>query len=289
MKQKGYSRRKARGTRLLTLISVALVLTIAGIVALIGRVASGVTDAMRNDLGLEVIVAEDATPQALDSLSRTLKTSPYIASVKYTSAEDVNKKMRGIIGDDNLADVNPFQAEYNIKVKQQWSSADSLQSIAHRLTTMGAVYETVVHADMISSINSTISTVAAILLVVTTIMLAISFVLILNTVRLEVYAQRLVIHTMQYVGAKRGYIMRPYIIRSLLTGIAAGIVAGIILAALTAWGNRTYPTLSSYLSWGDVAVITGALMVAGALISGLATWVAAAKYLSRNYDEIFEH
>lgn len=290
MKQKTKSRRRARGTRLLTTISVALVLTLAGLVALIGRVATGVTEAVRGEMGqVTVIVADEAAQPQADSLKNALAGAPWCEAMTYTSAEEINEQMRRELGDEDLAEINPFQAEYSIKVKEEWRSADSLQAIATRLKGSSAVYDAEVHTQKVASVNRTINTVMAVLLVVAGIMLIISFALILNTVRLEVYAQRLVIHTMQYVGATRAYIMRPYIIRSLLRGAIAGIIAGIVLAMLTMWASRSYPTLTNYLPWGDVAVATAILMAAGAALSALATWAAASKYLRRNYDEIYEH
>lgn len=288
MKQKGNSRRRSRGTRIITTVSVALVLTVIGIVALIGRVASGVTDSLRNEMGLVVIVAEEATPIQLDSLKRQLQSAPYAAETKYTSAEQINERMRHELGEEDLADINPFQAEYSIKVKPQWARADSLQNIASRLSSLSAVYEVVVHTEFVTSVNHTVSTVVAILLVVAAVLLAISFVLIFNMVSMEVYAQRMVIHTMQYVGATRRYIMRPYIIRSILIGIIAGVIASLLLSGLIVWAAQYYPTLERYLTWIDAATIFGLLLAGGALISALATWIAAAKYLRRNYDEIFE-
>lgn len=289
MRTNGHIRRRARGARVITTISVALVLTVVGLVGLIGVVASGVGRMVRSELGLTVIVAEESTAEQLDSLTTRLQTAPYLESLTYTSAEEINAQMLAYVGEDQLLDINPFQAEYDVKVKPHWTSADSLEAIAAQLSPMGAVYEVAVHTKMVRSVNTTINTTMAILLAVAAVLLTISFALIFNLVTMEIYAQRLVIHTMQYVGAKRYHILRPYIKRSILMGIVAGIAASGIVVGLACWGSAVYPSLNRYLAPVEIAVMCGILIVAGAAISSLATWIAGARYVSRTYDEIFEN
>lgn len=289
MKKKGHSRRRARGSRIITTISVTLVLTVVGLVALIGLVASGVGRSLKSNIGLQVIVNDESTPQQLDSLTAQLNGSPFVDSLRFTSAEEINAKIRAELGEDELADINPFQPEYDVTVKPQWASADSLNAIAARLSALGAVYEVTVHTEMVNSVNTTINTTMAILLAVAAVLLAISFALIFNTVSMEVYAQRLVIHTMQYVGATRAHILLPYIMRSIVMGIMAGFAASLIIVGLTCWGSAVYPTLMRYIAPAEIAALCGILIVAGAAISSLATWIAGARYVSRTYDEIFEN
>ncbi|MCM1292221.1 MAG: permease-like cell division protein FtsX [Bacteroides sp.] len=289
MKKKHKSRMKSRGARIITTVSVALVLTVIGLVTMMSRVADNVANSLRANIGLVVVVADEATPQQVDSLKLKLKQSAWVAQTTYTSAEEVNARMISDLGDADLADINPFQAEYTVKVKPQWTSADSLQSLARQLKRMSAVYEVGVHAEMVRNVNQTVNTVMIVLLVVAAAMLIISFVLIFNTVSMDVYTHRMVIHTMQYVGATRGFIMRPYIIRSIVNGIIAAAVAVALLSGLLAWGQTVYPVLMNYINWIDMALLAGALTLTGALICGVATWIAALKYLRRNIDEIYEN
>jgi cell division transport system permease protein len=74
-----------------------------------------------------------------------------------------------------------------------------------------------------------------VLIVVATALLLISFVLIYNTVGMAIHARRLVIHTMQYVGARPGFIRRPFVFRSVLSGVIAGVIASALLASLLVW------------------------------------------------------
>lgn len=286
MKQKPKKRLHVGGTRIITTISVSLVLTLLGIVGLTGLVAERVTDTLRSNIGLVVIVNDEATQGDRNALDSRLKTMPQVLDAKYTSADEINTLMRAELGDDDLADINPFQSEYEVRMKPQWSSADSLQAIAKRLDNLDAVYEVKVHTEIANNVNHTINTTILILLVIAGALLIISFVLIFNTVNMEVYAQRYVIHTMQYVGARPWFIMRPYIVRALLTGIFAAMIATALLSVLIIWSSSVYPVLATYIDWQRAGCIFAILALTGALICALATWIAARRYLHRSFDRI---
>lgn len=288
MKKKRKSRFRVRGSQIVSTISVTMVLIVLGIVALTALVAHHVTDGLRSGIGMVVIVDELAPDAAADSLSKELNSAPYVRSLSYATAEEVHNRWKEQLGEDELPDVNPFQPEYEVKVKSQWSSADSLQAIAGRLSAMTAVYDVKVHKEIAASINRTVSTVVLVLLVVALALLVISFVLIRNTVSMEVYAQRVVIHTMQYVGARPAFIRRPYVVRSMVSGVIAGLIASAILAGLLLWVSSVNNSIMQAIGWGGASVVFAILIATGAAVCALAALMSANKYLRRSYDEIFE-
>lgn len=288
MMKKRKSRFRVRGSQIVSSISITMVLLVLGIVALTGIIAHRVADNLRSGIGMVVIVDELATDTAADSLSATLKNAPYTRQVTFASAEEVHKRWKEQLGGDELPDVNPFQPEYEVAVNAQWSSADSLDAIAARLAAMPAVYDVKVHKAIAANINRTVSTVMLVLLVVAIALLIISFVLIRNTVSMEVYAQRVIIHTMQYVGARPGFIRRPYVMRSMLSGIAAGVIASALLALLLVWVRSVNAGIADAIGIVGALCVFATLILIGAGVCALAATFAANKYLRRSYDEIFQ-
>ena len=65
-----------RGSRLVSTVSIAMVLVVIGIVAFTGLVAEKVTGELRSGLEAVVIVNESATEGAVDTLSQTLSAAP---------------------------------------------------------------------------------------------------------------------------------------------------------------------------------------------------------------------
>lgn len=275
-----------RGSQIVTTVSITMVLVVLGVVVLAGIVADRVTGDLRSGMGAVVIVDELASDGAADTLARTLKSAPYVGSLKYVSAEEVNAQWQKQLGDDELKDLFPFQAEYDLKVKSGWSSADSLKRIAERLRRLPAVYDVKVQTEIARNVNRTVSTVMLVLAVVASAMLVISFVLIYNTGSMAVHARRVVIHTMQYVGARPGFIRRPYVVRSMLAGVVAGVVASGLLAGLLAWTRTVSAGIFDAIGWASAGIVFAGLVGVGALVSALATVMAVNKYLRRSYEDV---
>lgn len=290
MKRKIKRRRLVRGSMIISTISVTLVLVILGIVALTSITAQRATDSIRANIGFVALVDDNASQQSIDSLETLLRSAPYVSELKYRTADEVLEHAKVLIDSSMLVPgINPFLPEYDVKVKAQWANSDSLHAIKLRLESMTAVYEDVrVQADMASNVNLTIHSVIMALLVVAGVMLLISFVLINNTVRMEVYSQRMVIHTMQYVGATRSFIRRPYIMSSVVSGLMAAVVASVLLAVMLVAINARYTPVLQTVTWGYACLVFVALAVVGAILCALASWLATSKYLRKNYDEIFD-
>lgn len=275
-----------RGSQIVTTVSIAMVLVVLGIVALTGIVSQRVTSDLRSGMGAVVIVDELATDGAADTLARTLKSAPYVGELKYVAAEEVNAQWQKQLGDDELNDLFPFQAEYDLKVKSGWSAPDSLKAIAARLKALPAVYDVKVQAEVARNVNRTVNTVMLVLAVVASALLVISFVLIYNTVSMAIHGRRVVIHTMQYVGARPGFIRRPYVNRSVMAGIAAGVIASALLAGLLAWVRTVSPGIFEAVGWGRAGVVFASLIGTGVLVSALAAVFAVNKYLRRSYETV---
>lgn len=273
---------------MISTVSVALVLTLLGIAALTGIVAQRVSDTFRSGIGMVVIVDETASAGATDTLSKELKKAQWVKASTFSSAEEVNKRWQEELGDVEISELHPFQPEYVVSVMPRWSSADSLESIASRLSQLPAVYEVKVHKDMAVSVNRTLNSAVMAVLIVCAVLLVISFVLISNTVGMELYSDRMVVHTMQYVGARPGFIRRPFVGRSLVNGVLAGVISSAVLGGVVAWLLRVYPALRLSLTWIDATVVFVGLTALGAMVCGAAAWIATTRYIYGNIDDVLE-
>ena len=79
--------------------------------------------------------------------------------------------------------------------------------------------------------HSTLDILQLVLALFGVVLLVVSFILLNNIIRLAVYAQREMINTLKAVGATKWFIMRPFILKSALQGLLAGIFATLLLVA----------------------------------------------------------
>lgn len=277
------------GKHLTSTVSVGMVLLILGIVGCAAFAAGNITRHIRENLGFNMVMKMDADLTRINDMKKRLTASDFVASYDYMSPEEILEQENAYLGSDveQLLGTNPYQPEFNVKVKAQYASVDSLDKIIVPLRNIDSVEEITVHTEMVESVNSNIGTLSLVLIALAGALLVISFVLINNTVRLTIYSARFLLHTMQLVGATNAFIRRPIIIGNILNGILAAVVAILLLCLLRVYAVSIDPDLALALPWSDLIYVFLGVVAGGIIICGTASWIATNKYLRQSYDDMF--
>lgn len=270
-------------------ISVALVLLLIGIIAMLGIAAHSITRNIKENIGFDIVLTDTATDAEVNQLKSKWTASPYTASVRYYSKEDALMNWEEETG-ENLMDVlgiNPFSGELEVKVKADYASSDSINKIITPLKSLPYVHEVNVHTELVDSINRNINSVSLILIIITCALLSISFALINNTVRLTVYSRRFIIHTMKLVGATGSFIRRPFINANVVSGIVSALIASAILAGTLYYLQGIDSGIASAITWPQAACVFAGILIIGIIICAVAALFATNKYLRLDYDDMF--
>lgn len=276
-------------SRITSLVSVALVLVLLGIAALMGIAGKNLTDNLRRDLGFFVKMERECPEAQINIMKQSLLSSPAINTVTYSSAEDILSQESEYIGEEigAMLDVNPYSPEFEVKVNPAYASPDSIRMLTERYENAAGVQEIITESAVIEGVDSTLRRISTILLIVAAILLAVSVALINNTVSLSIYGRRFVIHTMKLVGATGAFIRRPFILAGLTNGLTAGALASAFLIGTRIYAGTLDPLIGQALPWLYVAAICVALVAAGAAICILTARFATNRYIKASYDEMF--
>lgn len=241
-------------------------------------------------MGFDVILKEGTSERNVNKLKQFWTKAPYTSSVKYRSADDALREWQEETGEDLMAllGVNPFSPEFDIRVKSDYANIDSIGKIIAAVEKFPSVSEVSVHTDMIESINNNIRSISIILIIVAASLMLISFVLINNTVRLTVYSRRFLIHTMKLVGAKAGFIRRPFIINNVLNGTMASLIAMGLLTGILYYTQSVDRAVMAAIDYETILCVFACLLVLGITICATAALMATNKYLRISYDDMFK-
>ena len=141
-------------------------------------------------------------------------------------------------------------------------------------------FQNEVAIERLSSIISTVDQGVAILMAI---FVVASVLITFNTIRLAIYTMREEISVMRLVGASNTFIRGPFVLQGLLYGVAAGIVALLILYPATLYiGNATegffqFNIFSYFVA--DFPRILGVMLGVGVLLGVLSSAMAVARYL----------
>lgn len=277
---------------LTTIVSVTLVLLIVGVIAMAGIGAASETRRLKEKLELSVIMADSVPDSRAKDLSGMIAAKPYAHSVKVITKVQALENWKKETGEDleKTFGVNPLSPEVTFGVRADYASTQSIARISKELSALPGVESVgTPDASMVERMNENIEKLALGLGCIALVMIIISFVLINNTVHLSIYSRRFSIHTMQLVGATNGFIKRPFIANNMLSGLLAGVLAATLLAlGLFLSPEAGFPELRSLIGITLYAAVAAGLILTGALLCGLAAWIATARYLHKNYDELFK-
>ena len=278
------------GSQITSVISVALVLLILGILAMTLEASRSLSDDIRRNIGFVVKLSPSASADDVNRVKHLVSASPAIDSYVFASPDNILAEESRLMGEDlgEMLDENPFGAEFDVRLKPRYACGDSIPAISAVIAADDAVDEIVTETAVVDSINSVIRRLTAILLAIAAALLIISFVLINNTVSLAIYSRRFIIHTMKLVGATGAFIRRPFLIAGLATGATAAAIAIAVLAAIRAYSTSFDAALDSALPWPSMGWIFAGVLACGLLICLIASIIATNRYLRADYDEMFK-
>ena len=171
---------------------------------------------------------------------------------------------------------SPIPISIDLKLDGDFITADSLDVIKADLLADRHVEEVVYQESLVEALNANLRRISLVLGIVILLLLVISFALISNTVRLNIYARRFTIHTMSLVGAKRSFIARPFLWQAVIQGAVAGIIAAALLYAGLRWAGRGSDLLASLL---DMRLVW--LVLVGTILLGIAICVVSTLFVVR--------
>lgn len=292
MKKKPNKARNRYGLQVITLcISTSLVLILLGVVVLSVFTTRHLTNYVKENLVVTMMLEQDMTNPEARLLCTRLKTRPYIKNLSFISKEQALKEQTAAMGSDPsefIGGDNPFLSSIELTLRGDYANNDSLKWISKELKAYPKVSEITYQQDLIESVNNTLGKVSLVLLVLAGLLTFVSFSLINNTVRLSIYAGRFSIHTMKLVGASWGFIRRPFVMQAVGIGVVAALLAIGILGGCIYALSRYEEGLFNVVTWDVLAVTGGSILLFGVLITALCAGISVNKFLRMKAGELYK-
>ncbi|MBQ7631404.1 MAG: permease-like cell division protein FtsX [Paludibacteraceae bacterium] len=279
-----------RNSYLTAAVSVSLVLCLVGVECVLLLSAGALITRMRENMTLTAVLTQEADSAQCAQLEQILNAKEGCSRYAYVSKEQALAEHIESLGEDPSAFLgyNPLSASYEIHPTDAYSSPDSLDVIAAQLEALPYVKEVIYPRDLADLMSSNVNEISVILLVVGLVLLLVSMVLIVNTIRLQIYAKRFLINTMTLVGATSWVTRRPFVLRNMLMGFIAGLVALVILSALVYYVDVKMGILLFPLTWTNIAFVSAVVLCSGLLITLLASLIATGRYIRMDNNSLYE-
>jgi cell division transport system permease protein len=286
--------RKFRSSSITTVVSISLVLFILGLLALLIMDAQKIRSDVKENINVQVIINNSAKEADVARLQKMLDASEYVKSTVFITRDSAAKQLESdkeFAGEDfvKFLGYNPLCASINIHLKAAYANNDSLKWIEKKITAYSQVKEVVYQKSMVNMMNENIKKVSLIMIGFSALLLLVAFALINNTIRLTIYSRRFLIKTMQLVGATKSFIRRPFILKGVVNGLYAAVIALGMILALVHWAEVEMPDLRDLNDIRSYLILSGMVLILGIAISWVSTFFALRRYLRLNADELYYH
>ncbi|MCD4695693.1 MAG: permease-like cell division protein FtsX [Bacteroidales bacterium] len=288
-KEEKYNRRRLKGSYFTTIVSITLVLFMLGLLGLIILHTKKLSDYIKENIGFSIIMKGNVKEAGIIQLQKILDATPYVKSTEYITKEEAGKQFAEELGEDFTAFLgyNPLLPTIEVRFKAEYANNDSLIIIKDKITANKNVKEVWYQESLVDVINKNVRKVGIILLGFSGLLLIIAIALINNTIRLSVYSKRFIIRSMQLVGATRGFISKPFIIKGILQGIISAFVSIVFLSGIIYFSQKELPELVNLQEVDIFLILFSIVMLIGIVLTWTSNYFAVRKYIKINPDKLY--
>jgi cell division transport system permease protein len=251
--------------------------------------AKSVSDYFKEHMQISVLLKQEVEDDEALAFQAELDSLEFIHSTRFVSREEGTEEMKEMLGEDFLSvfETSPVPSSLELTLEAQYVEADSLDKVKARLLESPLVDEVDYQQSLVESLNENIGKISLLLGVFIVLLLFISFVLINNTVRLNVFARRFTIHTMKMVGATRSFIRSPFMVQAVFQGLFAAFLAILLLLLALFFVRRSFAQLFSIFQLKLLLLVIGIVIVSGVVICVVSTYFVVNKLVSLKRGELY--
>lgn len=273
---------------------MALVLFIVGLTGIISIFANHLSSFYRNNFEVFVFFKIETSTEDARKTEDQIKHLPYVTSSVFVDREIAARKEIARTGNDFIKTLgyNPFPHSLELHLTPDAADELKMNAVVKTLKQMPQIDDVVFAKDdlgknLLTQINKNFKTIELVLAAIALILLIIAIVLINSTVRLNMFARRFIIKSMQYVGASDWFIIKPFIGMYLTyalvaTGIALSLLSGIVYLT-----ESTLQSNNWQIFWPKYALLAGFLLVLAIVIVLVSVLFSTKRYLKLKIEQLY--
>ena len=285
------TKRRLASSWISTVISLSLVLLLVGIGSMLLVNARAVSNYFKENLQVEVLMKDYVDEEEASAYEKGIASVPGVRATRLVTRDEGMDEMSQMLGRDflDVFETAPVPVSIEVSLEAAYVSADSLAVIQDLLADSPLVDEVVYQTSLVEALNQNLGKITLGLAVMVAVLLFISFVLMANTVRLDLFSRRFSIHTMQLVGATRRFIRAPFVGRAALQGLFAALIAILLLLAGLFFLKGEFSQLFSIFTLESLLEVMGIMLVSGVFICCISTYFMVNRLVAYNRDLIYSY
>lgn len=244
---------------------------------------------LREHVSLVVLFHLDTEEAAILALKTELEGREDVKEIIYYSSAAGLEEMTRDLNQDILStlEYNPIPATLEIHFNSDFANQVNLATTKVELAQKKIVRDVSYQSGILEQIEANAARVLAGIGSLAILFSIIAITLINGTIRLELYSQRFIIRSMQLVGAKPWFILRPFMATAMRMAIWALVISFVVLSGIFYVLSAFIPDVVSMIRLEEVGLVAGIIILSGILLTVICSYFATRKYLRLKLEELF--
>ena len=283
-----YQKRRLLSTYFSVVISISLVLFMVGVLGLLLLNSKKVADHFKEQIAFTIYISDSAKPIEVKQLQKSLTLRKETKSVRFISKEEAAESHANDIGEDfmEFLGYNPLLSSIDVYFISDYVSPAFLAELKKDFETRAYVSEVFYDIPLLEILDNNIKKITQGIIALSGFFILIAILLINSSIRLSVYSKRLVIKTMQLVGATKRFIQRPFIWKHLQLGLLGALLACGSMSFLLFKLNERFPELNLLERPEEAGLIFFIIIIMGVVITAASTFFATQRFLNLTTDAV---
>ena len=285
MKDNKRLKRRVRNSYIVSTVSMALVLFLLGSVGYLMTAALRVARTLQESVTVTVELADGVDSLRRGEIERRLRGDEMVRDIEFVSKQTKigDAEFRHMFENEieEVLGENPLNDSFEVHLSAESADSVRLDAFMAKAGGMRGVERATCPLPMIRRMHATVNKIQLVLAVFAAALLAISLILLSNTIRLSIYSKRYLINTMKLVG-----IMRPFLASSVWQGLAAGAGASALFGVALYGLSAALPELTTLAAMTKAMIIVGSMMAGGVALALLFTAVSVNRFVDMRSDKI---
>ena len=212
---------------LASVLTVVVSLTLFGSAFMLNQGVNNANDRFKGGIEFIVYLQPDASQEVIDSIGKSLRENPDVDHADFVDKDETLAEFRRLFADSRqllesiTADILP--PSYRVAPKTQ--DPEVVQALGEVFRKKAGVYDVIFAFEVVKRIQETFNRIGVRFLAASGLLLLAALMLILNTIRVAMFARRREIEVMKLVGATNWFIRVPFIVEGIIQTLIGAAVA----------------------------------------------------------------
>lgn len=282
-------KRKKKFSYAFSIVSISMVLLMLGLFGFLVLASRHMETYVKENRVINVFLHTHASDSEVQIVRARIEPQPYVKSISYISKEQAANEFANELGQDfvSFLGFNPLMGSFQVKLKEDFSNNEEIAKIEAELSLIPGINEVKYQRNAYDLAQKNIRNIGLTFVFLASVFALIAVVLIHNTVRLNLYAQRFLIKSMQLVGATPWFITKPFIWQSVKNGLWGWGIALLLLTVLDQTVPVFIPEWGQFKHGNSLWVLYGVLFVLGMIMSIASSFISTRKYLNTRLEDLY--